>query len=75
VLVVLAGEISVREVSMEDITQEVRDELLKAATDGFIDCGRALAIARKLNIDPKVVGSACNLLHIKVRSCSLGLFD
>jgi hypothetical protein len=60
---------------VNDVTQEVRDELLKAAVDGFIDCGKALAIARKLNVDPKVVGNACNLLHIKVRSCSLGLFD
>jgi hypothetical protein len=60
---------------MEDVTQEVRDELLKAVTDGFIDCGEALAIARKLNINPGVVGKACNLLHIRVRSCSLGLFD
>jgi len=60
---------------VNDVAQEVRDELLKAAVDGFIDCGKALAIARKLNVDPKVVGNACNLLHIKVRSCSLGLFD
>jgi len=60
---------------MEDVAQEVRNELLKAATDGFIDCGKALAIALKLNIDPGVVGKACNLLHIRVRSCSLGLFD
>jgi len=60
---------------MEDVAQEIKDELLKAAVDGFIDCGRALAIARKLDVDPKVVGAACNLLHIKVRSCSLGLFD
>lgn len=60
---------------MNDVAQEVRDELLKAAVDGSIDCGKALAIARKLNVDPKVVGNACNLLHIKVRSCSLGLFD
>jgi hypothetical protein len=60
---------------VNDVTQEVRDELLKAAVDGFIDCGKALAIARKLNVDPKVIGNACNLLHIKVRSCSLGLFD
>jgi hypothetical protein len=60
---------------MEDVAQEVRNELLKAAADGFIDCGKALAIALKLNIDPEVVGKACNLLHIRVRSCSLGLFD
>jgi hypothetical protein len=60
---------------VEDVAQEVRDELLRAATDGFIDCGKALAIARKLNIDPRVVGKACDLLHIRVRSCSLGLFD
>jgi len=60
---------------MEEVAQEVRDELLKAATDGFIDCGKAIAIARKLNIDPRVVGKACDLLHIRVRSCSLGLFE
>lgn len=60
---------------MEDVAQEVRDELLRAATNGFIDCGKALAIARKLNIDPSIVGKACDLLHIRVRSCSLGLFD
>jgi hypothetical protein len=60
---------------VEDVAQEVRDELLRAATDGFIDCGKALAVARKLNIDPRVVGKACDLLHIRVRSCSLGLFD
>jgi len=60
---------------VEDVAQEVRDELLRAATDGFIDCGKALAVARKLNIDPIVVGKACDLLHIRVRSCSLGLFD
>ena len=60
---------------MEDVAQEVREELLKAATDGFVDCGKALAIARKLNVEPRVVGKACDLLHIRVRSCSLGLFD
>jgi len=60
---------------MEEVAQEVRDELLKATTDGFIDCGKAIVIARKLNIDPKIVGKACNLLHIRIRSCSLGLFD
>jgi diacylglycerol kinase family enzyme len=60
---------------MEEVAQEVCNELLKAATDGFIDCGKAIAIARKLNIDPKIVGKACNLLHIRVRSCLLGLFD
>jgi pimeloyl-CoA synthetase len=70
-----AGRIRNQEVSMEEIDQEVRDELLKAAIDGHIDCGKALAIARNLNIDPGVVGKACNLLQIRVRSCSLGLFD
>jgi hypothetical protein len=60
---------------MEEVAQEVRDELLKAAADGFIDCGKAITIARKLNIDPRVVGKACDLLRIQVRSCSLGLFD
>ncbi len=59
---------------MEDVSQVVRDELLKTATDGFIDCGNALALARKLNVDPKIIGEACNLLGIRIRSCLLGLF-
>jgi pimeloyl-CoA synthetase len=59
---------------MEDHSQEVQDELLKAAMEGFIDCGDALAIARKLNVDPKIVGEACNQLGIRIRSCLLGLF-
>ena len=59
---------------MEDVSQEVRDELLKAATDGSIDCGNALALAHKLNVDPKIIGEACNLLGIRIRSCLLGLF-
>ncbi len=60
---------------MEDITQEIRDEVLKAAADGAIECSKALAISRRLGVDPKTIGRACNLLHIKVRSCSLGLFE
>lgn len=67
--------IAVREASMEDITQEIREALLKAATNGSIECSRALAISRRLGVDPKTIGRACNLLHIKVHSCSLGLFD
>jgi hypothetical protein len=49
--------------------------VLKAAADGTIECGKALAISRRLGVDPKTIGRACNLLHIKVRSCSLGLFE
>jgi len=60
---------------MEDVSQEVRDALLKAATDGFIECGDALALARTLNVDPKHIGEACNLLGIHIRSCLLGLFN
>lgn len=60
---------------MEEVSQEVQDELLKAASSGFIDCGDALALARKLNVDPKIIGEACNLLGIRIRSCLLGLFS
>lgn len=59
---------------MEDMSQQVQGELLKAATDGSIDCGDALALARRLNVDPAIVGEACNLLGIRIRSCLLGLF-
>ncbi|HNW84845.1 MAG TPA: hypothetical protein PLO19_04175 [Candidatus Cryosericum sp.] len=60
---------------MEDTLSQVRDEVLKSSQEGHITCAAALAIARTLNVDPRVVGRICDDLHIRVRSCSLGLFE
>lgn len=58
----------------EDISEDIKNELLKAAAEGPVECGKALIIARRLNVSPMVVGKACDLLHIRVRSCSPELF-
>ena len=60
---------------MEDRLSQVRDEVLRSSHEGHITCTAALAIARTLNVDPRVVGRVCDELHIRVQSCSLGLFD
>ncbi|HOV49913.1 MAG TPA: hypothetical protein PLZ61_01060 [Candidatus Cryosericum sp.] len=60
---------------MEETLSRVRDEVLKSSQERHITCAAALAIARALSIDPRVVGQVCDELQISVRSCSLGLFD
>ena len=41
---------------MEETLSRVRDEVLKSSQEGHITCAAALAIARALSIDPRVVG-------------------
>lgn len=60
---------------MEESVQEVRDELLKAVTDEFDDCGKAIAFAHKLNVDPGATGKVCDLLHIWIQTCLIGPFN
>lgn len=58
----------------ENALQRVYERLQKETTNGTITCMQALALARELQVDPKVVGRACNMLQIQVHCCSLGLF-
>ncbi len=59
----------------KETLSRVREEVLKSSQEGHITCAAALAIARALGVEPRVVGRICDELHIRVRSCSLGLFD
>jgi hypothetical protein len=53
------------------IAQAVEQE----AEDGRIPCAKALAVARRLGVDTKRVGDACNKADIKIVRCQLGCFE
>lgn len=58
----------------ETALQKIQERLRKEAPAGVITCAQALVLARELQVDPKVIGKACDMLQIRVRCCSLGLF-
>lgn len=60
------------------MTQEQDKRIAEAAEteaeDGRIPCFKALALARRLGVDPGKVGEACNRARIKIVRCQLGCF-
>lgn len=56
------------------IDARIKEALLQAASDGKITCPAAMEIATSLDVEPKVVGEACNELKIKLYGCALGCF-
>lgn len=42
---------------------------------GWIRCPGALALARKLGMDPRDLGKTLDFLKIKIKECSLGCFE
>ncbi|MEW6725786.1 hypothetical protein ACP3TJ_04560 [Desulforudis sp. 1088] len=63
-----------KEYKYEEPAQDVLDAVKKAAVEGRLDCPRAWAIARQLNVPVPVVGRAADLLGIKIKNCALGCF-
>jgi hypothetical protein len=53
---------------------EVREAVRGEAEGGRIPCARALAVARRLGVEPRTVGDACNREGIKIVRCQLGCF-
>lgn len=56
------------------MNKELIEELKKNVQNNGISCATAMAIADKLKIPNKEVGSAANELGIKIRNCQLGCF-
>jgi len=54
--------------------EQIRDAVARVATDGRVPCKALLEIARRLEVEPKTVGQACNELEIKIYGCQLGCF-
>ena len=58
----------------EGRSEQIRAAVREAAEKGRIECARALAVARRLKVEPRRVGEACNAERIKVVRCQLGCF-
>jgi hypothetical protein len=54
--------------------KELETELRARAKDNHITCAQMFAIAEKLGIPRKDVGSAATELRIKIANCQLGCF-
>lgn len=58
--------------------EELINEVLKSAVvEGnkkFLDCDKAVEIAKKYTVKPIEVGKICNARKIKLRKCQLGCF-
>lgn len=53
---------------------ELKDRVLGAQPDGRIDCKTCWEIAKEFKISKINMGSVCERLEIKIKSCQLGVF-
>ncbi|MFW6161267.1 MAG: hypothetical protein ACODAJ_00775 [Planctomycetota bacterium] len=56
------------------VDERVAEAVRAAAEDGRLACAEALAIAERLEVEPRAVGEAANRLGIKIVACQLGCF-
>ncbi|MHC4714881.1 MAG: hypothetical protein ACYTAN_16685 [Planctomycetota bacterium] len=54
--------------------ERIEAELKAASADGRVPCKGALALAVRLDVEPREVGAAANELGIKIVACQLGCF-
>lgn len=54
--------------------EKLEEELRASAPNGTLPCAKALALAQKHSVPPKLVGKLCNKLKIRITSCQLGCF-
>lgn len=54
--------------------EEIRRAVRGASAEGRIRCAAALELARRLDVDPREIGKACNAEKVKIVSCELGCF-
>ncbi|WP_020587496.1 hypothetical protein [Desulfobacter curvatus] len=56
------------------ITQQLKDRILDAQSDGKIDCKTCWEIAKEFKITRIDMGSVCERLEIRIKPCQLGVF-
>ncbi|MBF7084041.1 hypothetical protein IT084_13800 [Desulfallas sp. Bu1-1] len=59
---------------MTKSTEEIKNAVLKAATDGRLSCTAARKLAAELGVSPREIGLAADELKIKIFACELGCF-
>ncbi|OPY62843.1 MAG: hypothetical protein A4E57_03891 [Syntrophorhabdaceae bacterium PtaU1.Bin034] len=57
-----------------ELNQTIAESIKEKASDHMISCADAHAIAAKLGVEPADVGTAIDLLEIRIHKCQLGLF-
>ena len=56
-------------------TKEVlREAVIKASSDSRLTCEMAHELARQLDVPLREIGSVCDELNIKIKTCQLGCF-
>jgi len=61
-------------ISAESLDQELKDDLLKQATENQLPCAVAFAISANHNKPPAEIGKYADHLGIRLAKCQLGLF-
>jgi hypothetical protein len=56
------------------ISDELRDQVLKATHEGRISCASCWKVAEALGIQKIAVAAACDALGLKIKPCQLGAF-
>ncbi len=54
--------------------EKIKAELKAASANGRVPCRDALALAARLEVEPREVGAAANELGVKIVACQLGCF-
>ncbi len=69
-----AGEGRERDQLADKDQQELHRQLQELAGEGTVGCPVALALARRLGVNPLQVGGAADDLGIRIVDCQLGCF-
>jgi hypothetical protein len=57
-----------------ELNEMIAARIKESISDDTISCAEAHSIAVKLNTDPADVGTAIDLLEVRINKCQLGLF-
>ena len=69
-----AGHYAAKHPQGTEVDPNIEQRLQETIKDGKISCAAAHAIAVELNVAPKQVGIAIDLLEGRIHKCQLGLF-
>jgi hypothetical protein len=58
----------------QKLNEAIAAEIREKVSENRISCAEAHSVAVKLNVDPADVGSAIDLLEVRIIKCQLGLF-
>jgi len=69
-----AGHYAAKHPEGTEASPEIKQMLQEKIVDGKISCAAAHAIAAELNVAPKEIGIAIDLMEGRIHKCQMGLF-